>query len=93
MEGRGSMNEDGSVNLGHRRKTDHHLTLLPEPMHTGQGSTPIPSTDPTALPHISDITTLWSSRLDERRQQAAPIDVYHERPAVVYLTCFFSWSV
>ncbi len=45
---RGSMNEDGSVNLGLRRKTDHHLTLLPEPMHTGQGSTPIPSTDPTA---------------------------------------------
>ncbi|KAJ3579817.1 hypothetical protein NPX13_g743 [Xylaria arbuscula] len=45
---RGSLNDDGSVNLGLRRKTDHHLTLLPEPMHTGQGSTPIPSTDPTA---------------------------------------------
>ncbi|KAI0541219.1 hypothetical protein GGR58DRAFT_36626 [Xylaria digitata] len=43
---RGSMNEDGSVNLGLRRKTDHHLTLLPEPMYSGQGSTPIPSTDP-----------------------------------------------
>ncbi|KAI0525759.1 hypothetical protein F5B22DRAFT_252210 [Xylaria bambusicola] len=45
---RGSMNEDGSINLGLRRKTDHHLTLLPEPIHTGQGSTPIPSTNPTA---------------------------------------------
>ncbi|KAI8956241.1 hypothetical protein F4801DRAFT_6611 [Xylaria longipes] len=44
---RGSMNEDGSVNLGLRRKTDH-LTLLPEPMHSSQGATPIPSTDPMA---------------------------------------------
>ncbi|TGJ83065.1 hypothetical protein E0Z10_g5718 [Xylaria hypoxylon] len=44
---RGSMNEDGSVNLGLRRKTDHHLTLLPDPMYSGQGSTPIPSSDPT----------------------------------------------
>ncbi|KAJ2997164.1 hypothetical protein NUW58_g742 [Xylaria curta] len=41
---RGSMNEDGSVNLGLRRKTEH-LTLLPEPVHSGQASTPIPSTD------------------------------------------------
>ncbi|KAI1738761.1 hypothetical protein F4680DRAFT_157377 [Xylaria scruposa] len=44
---RGSMNEDGSVNLGLRRKTDH-LTLLPEPIHSSQGATPIPSTDPMA---------------------------------------------
>ncbi|KAI0489874.1 hypothetical protein F4859DRAFT_170257 [Xylaria cf. heliscus] len=44
---RGSMNEDGSINLGLRRKTDH-ITLLPEPMHSGQGATPIPSTDPMA---------------------------------------------
>ncbi|KAI0402085.1 hypothetical protein F4802DRAFT_608972 [Xylaria palmicola] len=42
---RGTMNEDGSVNLGLRRKTEH-LTLLPEPVHSSQGSTPIPSTDP-----------------------------------------------
>ncbi|GAP82577.2 putative siderophore regulation protein [Rosellinia necatrix] len=42
---RGSMNEDGSVNLGLRRKTNH-ISLLPEPIHSTQGSTPISSTDP-----------------------------------------------
>ncbi|KAI8633425.1 hypothetical protein F5Y19DRAFT_462445 [Xylariaceae sp. FL1651] len=45
---RGSMNEDGSVNLGLRHRTDHRLTLLPEPIRSGQGSTPISSTDPMA---------------------------------------------
>ncbi|TRX98735.1 hypothetical protein FHL15_000077 [Xylaria flabelliformis] len=44
---RGSMNEDGSVNLGLRRRTEH-LTLLPEPIHSSQGATPMPSTDPMA---------------------------------------------
>lgn len=48
---RGSMNEDGSVNLGLRRKTDH-LTLLPELMHSSQGVTPVQLTDPMAY-HIS----------------------------------------
>ncbi|KAI1273157.1 hypothetical protein F5Y07DRAFT_391444 [Xylaria sp. FL0933] len=58
---RGSLNEDGSVNLGLRRKTDHHLTLLPEPIHTGQGSTPIPSTDPTAY-HASQTLQPFGGR-------------------------------
>ncbi|KAI0457503.1 hypothetical protein F5B21DRAFT_80545 [Xylaria acuta] len=44
---RGSMNEDGSVNLGLRRNTDH-LTLLPEPIHSSQGASPIPPTNPMA---------------------------------------------
>ncbi|KAI1116874.1 hypothetical protein F5Y14DRAFT_36866 [Nemania sp. NC0429] len=43
---RGSINEDGSINLGLRRKPDHHLTLLPEPVHSSLGSTPIPPADP-----------------------------------------------
>ncbi|KAI2635094.1 hypothetical protein GGS21DRAFT_92987 [Xylaria nigripes] len=42
---RGSINEDGSVNLGLRRKIEHHQTLLPEPIRSGPGSTPVPSTD------------------------------------------------
>ncbi|KAI0431007.1 hypothetical protein F5Y09DRAFT_306026 [Xylaria sp. FL1042] len=58
---RGSLNEDGSVNLGPRRKPDHHLTLLPEPIHTGQGSTPIPSTDPTAY-HTSQTLQPFGGR-------------------------------
>ncbi|OTB08232.1 hypothetical protein M426DRAFT_8039 [Hypoxylon sp. CI-4A] len=42
---RGSVNEDGSVNLGLRRKTDHPLTLLPDPIRSGPRSTPLSSTD------------------------------------------------
>ncbi|KAI0171755.1 hypothetical protein GGR52DRAFT_437994 [Hypoxylon sp. FL1284] len=42
---RGSVNEDGSVNLGLRRKTEHPLTLLPDPVRSNPGSTPISSSD------------------------------------------------
>ncbi|KAI3332109.1 hypothetical protein HD806DRAFT_529873 [Xylariaceae sp. AK1471] len=58
---RGSMNEDGSVNLGLRRKTDQHLTLLPEPLRSDQGSTPIPSIDPISY-HTSQTLQPFSSR-------------------------------
>ncbi|KAI1268877.1 hypothetical protein F5Y18DRAFT_372864 [Xylariaceae sp. FL1019] len=40
---RGSVNDDGSVNLGLRRKPDHNPALLPEPIRSRQGSTPVPS--------------------------------------------------
>ncbi|KAI1179438.1 hypothetical protein F4777DRAFT_575137 [Nemania sp. FL0916] len=43
---RGSLNDDGSVNLGLRRKTGHHIALLPEPMHSSHGSTPATRIDP-----------------------------------------------
>ncbi|KAI1377652.1 hypothetical protein F4677DRAFT_444241 [Hypoxylon crocopeplum] len=42
---RGSINEDGSINLGLRRKTEHPLTLLPDPIRSSHGSTPMSSTD------------------------------------------------
>lgn len=42
---RGSVNEDGSVNLGLRRKTEHPLTLLPDPIRSNPGSTSILSSD------------------------------------------------
>ncbi|KAI1153208.1 hypothetical protein F4825DRAFT_273781 [Nemania diffusa] len=58
---RGSINEDGSINLGLRRKTDHNLTLLPEPIHSTQGSTPIPSTD-TIVYHTSQTLQPFSGR-------------------------------
>ncbi|KAK6957673.1 hypothetical protein Daesc_000460 [Daldinia eschscholtzii] len=45
---RGTVNEDGSVNLGLRRKTEHPLTLLPDPIRSGPASAPITSTDLTA---------------------------------------------
>jgi GATA-binding protein, other eukaryote len=58
---RGSMNEDGSVNLGLRRKTDHRLTLLPEPLHSGQGSTPVPSMEATSY-HTSQTLQPFTGR-------------------------------
>lgn len=42
---RGSVNEDGSINLGLRRKTEHPLTLLPNPIRSNPGSTPMSSSD------------------------------------------------
>ncbi|KAI1770259.1 hypothetical protein F4818DRAFT_270386 [Hypoxylon cercidicola] len=42
---RGSVNEDGSVNLGLRQKTEHPLTLLPDPIRSNPGSTPMSSSD------------------------------------------------
>ncbi|KAI1339526.1 hypothetical protein F5Y15DRAFT_75700 [Xylariaceae sp. FL0016] len=56
---RGSMNDDGSINLGLRRRTDQPVNLLPAPMSSGQGSTPMPSSDLMAYhtaytPHSMD---------------------------------------
>ncbi|KAI5868421.1 hypothetical protein GGS23DRAFT_602208 [Durotheca rogersii] len=42
---RGTVNDDGSVNLGLRRKAEHPLTLLPDPIRSGIGPSPISSTD------------------------------------------------
>lgn len=44
-EERGSTNADGSINLGFRRRNDHPMTLLPEPVRHSQTSTPMPSSD------------------------------------------------
>ncbi|KAI1470625.1 uncharacterized protein F4812DRAFT_456634 [Daldinia caldariorum] len=57
---RGTVNEDGSVNLGLRRKAEHPLTLLPDPIRSGPASGPITSTDliayhTTNAPHNIDI--------------------------------------
>ncbi|KAK8042574.1 hypothetical protein PG994_013057 [Apiospora phragmitis] len=45
---RGTMNEDGSVNLGLSRRMEHPLTLLPEPVRPIQTSAQLPPTDLTA---------------------------------------------
>ncbi|XDG09434.1 hypothetical protein ABKA04_009049 [Annulohypoxylon sp. FPYF3050] len=66
---RGSINEDGSVNLGLRRKTEHPLTLLPDPIRSGAGSTPV-STDlmayhNTSAPH--HVVDIRDSLIDDNR--------------------------
>ncbi|KAI0206466.1 hypothetical protein F4808DRAFT_120585 [Astrocystis sublimbata] len=62
---RGSFNEDGSVNLGSRRKTEHP-TLLPSPMHSRQQNTPLRPTDPLAH-HTPQMLQPRDSRNDDNR--------------------------
>lgn len=46
---RGTMNEDGSVNLGLRRRPGHPLTIEPEPaMRSSRNTSPLPSTSAAA---------------------------------------------
>lgn len=58
---RGTINEDGSVNLGLRRKTEHPLTLLPDPTRSGPGSTPTSSNDLMAY-HTTSAPQHFDSR-------------------------------
>ncbi|KAL6861067.1 hypothetical protein J3F83DRAFT_231376 [Trichoderma novae-zelandiae] len=47
---RGTMNEDGSVNLGLRRRPDHPLTIEPEPaMRSSRNPSPLPSASASDL--------------------------------------------
>ncbi|PTB63933.1 hypothetical protein BBK36DRAFT_1125218 [Trichoderma citrinoviride] len=47
---RGTMNEDGSVNLGLRRRPNHPLTIEPEPaMPTSRNPSPLPSASTSDL--------------------------------------------
>ncbi|KAL2691939.1 hypothetical protein Neosp_002332 [[Neocosmospora] mangrovei] len=51
---RGSMNEDGSVNLGLRRRPDHPLTIEPQPVvRPTRTMSPLPSTSDLAAYHQS----------------------------------------
>ncbi|WAO85482.1 Hypothetical protein NCS54_00272500 [Fusarium falciforme] len=51
---RGSMNEDGSVNLGLRRRPDHPLTIEPQPVvRPTRTMSPLPSTSDLAVYHQS----------------------------------------
>ncbi|EKJ78894.1 hypothetical protein NXS19_013663 [Fusarium pseudograminearum] len=52
---RGSMNEDGSVNLGLRRRPDHPLTIEPLPsIRPNRTISPLPSTSDLAAYHQSN---------------------------------------
>ncbi|KAI1386500.1 uncharacterized protein F4822DRAFT_318402 [Hypoxylon trugodes] len=69
---RGSVNEDGSINLGLRRKADYPLTLLPDPTRSSSGPAPI-STDLMAY-HTTNApqhTEIQDSLTDDNR--LAPI--------------------
>ncbi|KAK5998295.1 GATA-type transcription factor sre [Cladobotryum mycophilum] len=49
---RGTMNEDGSINLGFRRRAEHPMTIEPEPvMRTSGNTSPLPSASDLAAYH------------------------------------------
>ncbi|KAI1098831.1 hypothetical protein F4804DRAFT_112177 [Jackrogersella minutella] len=91
---RGSVNEDGSVNLGLRRKTEYPLTLLPDPIRSGSGSTPI-STDlmayhNTSAPHNIDIRDSLND--DNRLAPLTSISALSDRQSSLSPASFLSPS-
>jgi GATA-binding protein len=66
---RGTLNPDGSMNLGLRRKPEQTRAILPEPIRQSQGSTPLPSSDLTAYhsTHTPQGMDLRDSLTDDNR--------------------------
>lgn len=52
---RGTLNDDGSINLGLRRRPDHPMTIEPQPvMRSGRQMSPLPSASDLNLYHQSN---------------------------------------
>jgi GATA-binding protein, other eukaryote len=66
---RGSLNADGSVNLGLRRRAERTMALLPEPVLQSRGPTPLQSTDLTAYhqTHTPHSIETWDSLSNDNR--------------------------
>lgn len=67
---RGSMNDDGSINLGLRRRPDHPLTIEPQPvaMRPNRRISPLPSTSDLAAYHQSNnLRPILGSLNDDNR--------------------------
>ncbi|KAI0132229.1 hypothetical protein BJ170DRAFT_236200 [Xylariales sp. AK1849] len=94
-DGRGTLNSDGSVNLGLRRRNGHPVTLLPKPTHHSQGSTPGPSSDLTAYhtshtPHLLDVRDSLTD--DNRLAPLTSIGVTSDRQSSLSPASFLSPS-
>ncbi|KAK6852558.1 GATA zinc finger [Apiospora arundinis] len=90
---RGTMNEDGSVNLGLRRRTEHPLTLLPEPVRPNQSQ--VPHTDLTAYhtTHTPQSLDLRDSLIDDNRlAPLTSISVMKDRQSSLSPASFLSPS-
>ncbi|KAI1505370.1 hypothetical protein F5X99DRAFT_278917 [Biscogniauxia marginata] len=92
---RGSFNDDGSVNLGFRRRTNYPLTLLPEPIRSGQGSTPLSSTDlmayhTTHAPHPLELRDSLTD--DNRLAPLTSISIMSDRQSSLSPASFLSPS-
>lgn len=90
---RGSMNDDGSINLGYRRRTEPLSTLLPEPIRSNQGSTPLQATDLTAY-HTSNVHQHLDMRNsltdDNRLAPLTSISVMSDRQSSISPASFLS---
>ncbi|KAM0205754.1 hypothetical protein ACHAPQ_000089 [Fusarium lateritium] len=68
---RGSINEDGSVNLGLRRRPDHPLTIEPLPViRPGRTISPLPSTSDLAAYHQSNNPRHYTGSLNDDNRLA-----------------------
>ncbi|KAJ4270390.1 GATA type transcriptional activator of nitrogen-regulated proteins [Fusarium torreyae] len=68
---RGSMNEDGSVNLGLRRRPDHPLTIEPQPViRPSRTISPLPSTSDLAAYHQANNPRQYSGSLNDDNRLA-----------------------
>ncbi|KAH7484110.1 hypothetical protein IWW34DRAFT_846519 [Fusarium oxysporum f. sp. albedinis] len=69
---KGSMNEDGSVNLGLRRRPDHPLTIEPQPVirPTSRTISPLPSTSDLAAYHQSNNPRQYTGSLNDDNRLA-----------------------
>ena len=95
---RGTMNADGSVNLGLRRRTEHPLTLLPEPVRPSQISSQLPNSDLTAYhtthtTHTPQSLNLRDSLVDDNRlAPLTSISVMKDRQSSLSPASFLSPS-
>ncbi|RGP65036.1 putative siderophore regulation gata factor [Fusarium longipes] len=68
---RGSMNEDGSVNLGLRRRPDHPLTIEPLPsIRPSRTISPLPSTSDLAAYHQSNNPRHYTGSINDDNRLA-----------------------
>lgn len=90
---RGSMNDDGSINLGFRRHPEHLSTLLPEPIRSSQSSTPLQPTDLTAYhtSHNYQPLDMRNSLTDDNRlAPLTSISVMSDRQSSISPASFLS---
>lgn len=94
-EERGSTNADGSINLGFRRRNEHPMTILPEPIRQSQTSTPMPSSDLAAYHNAVTPQSLDSRDSLTDNNRLAPltsIAALHDRPPSLSPASFLSPS-
>ncbi|KAI0177820.1 hypothetical protein BJ166DRAFT_33039 [Pestalotiopsis sp. NC0098] len=94
-EERGSTNADGSINLGFRRRNEHPMNILPEPIRQSQTSTPMPSSDLAAYHNAVTPQSLDSRDSLTDNNRLAPltsIAALHDRPPSLSPASFLSPS-